>query len=258
MAHRSFVEALHIYGGAIQDISAKLVQDRTLHLHDMNHVYMQAVSSNMHPKYLARVEQAIAERYRYNNRKDRVDASELARHDQRLETALKQNNQVLSGGAIVDNSPEALKDIQYTVKRSEALLANLNEKLARDRDLHQQELHTLHAMTPSDCSCRQVTGGMCARRADVNRSRKAHDVATLKQVKEQVNHVIRGGEDETLYQVMRAHDPVQQHLAGGSKALEGGEHDIVEDVAEPAAGVKFQSPEAAALWEQITGGGDVY
>jgi hypothetical protein len=100
----SYTDALKIYDGAIDDLSARVVQDRELHTHDMAHIYMRAVSDDMHGGYLSTLEKAIGERARYGHRKDIMDAADLATHERKVGASL-------SGGG------DPLHAMTYAVKR---------------------------------------------------------------------------------------------------------------------------------------------
>jgi len=217
-SHSSLASALNTYSHAIGDLSARVVQDRTLHNHDINRLYMQAVSDNMHGGYLDTLESAINERAKFGVRKDIMDAVDLTAHEQKLNAALGTNQGVLSGGGVTDKSGHALRGMQYAVKRSRDMVENFNSKLAQDRELHRQELNALYAITPNNCPCKTIAGGMVERREVANKARQLHDATAWAEVDAGVGHALNGGGDE----------------------------------------FQFESGEAAALWEQIQGGGRVY
>lgn len=223
-SHSSLANALTTYNHAIDDLTARVVQDRTLHKHDMNNLYMQAASEGMHDGYLSTLERAISDRSTYGQGKNIMDAVDLTAHQQKLKSALGHNKRVLSGGGVADNSPRALQGMQYAVRRSRDMVSNFNRKLAQDRELHRQELQALNAITPRNSMAKQLVGGMVERRNEVNAARQLHDATVWAEADAHVAHTLNGG----------------GHMEEEDEEFQ------------------FESDEAAALWDQIQGSNGVY
>lgn len=137
--------ALQEYNSAIFNVEQKLAQDRGLHMHELTNVYMEAVNADMPMSYLNMMENVIAQRSAFNDRKTTLDAMEWSTHDAKLKKALGSNQAVLSGGATAIQGHASSRAFEYAGARSNALLHNLYRKLAHDRSLHTQELENCYA-----------------------------------------------------------------------------------------------------------------
>jgi hypothetical protein len=234
--HSDYISALKTYSHAIDDVSHRTMQDRQLHMHNLNEVYMQALAGGEHDGYVSMLEQAIGERSVYNDRKMIMDAADLTMHENKVTQALSHNRGALSGGGVVDRSSSALRGMNYAAKRSNALHASFNQKLTHDRALHQQELEALYSATPSNTACKSVLGNMIKRRVANNESRTYHDANKWAGTDAKVLSALGGGSEAIQ---------VLAHGVGGTSApqMRGG-----EDVVMP-----LENPEAAKLWGDILG-----
>lgn len=243
-SHTNFATALQIYGGACDDVSKRVIQDRTLHMHDLSELYMMALKDRMPQDYLSTVEQAMGERSVYNNRKMMMDAADFTTHDAKMSRVLGANTRALSGGGVVDSSPGALDAMKYSAMRSNAMYANFNQKLSHDRQLHLQELKALHSLTPSGTASKNVLSNFISSRMNNNNSRTQHDANMWASTDMKVSNVLGGGHTarQVLYHGVQG-QPVHNQMSGGGK-----KH-----------AMPLHNEEAAQLWGDIlNGGGNVY
>lgn len=251
-SHSNFARALQIYGGACDDVSKRVIQDRTLHMHDMSELYMMALKERMPTDYISTVEQAMGERSVYNSRKMIMDAADFTAHDRKLNGVMGANVRALSGGGVVDTSRGALDGLKYSAMRSNALYANFNQKLAHDRQLHMQELKALHSVTPSGTASKNILSNFIASRQQNNSSRTHHDAKMWAATDRSVGNVLGGG--YTAQQVL--HHGVEGKLmnhgggGGGGGGFRGGGHG-----GDPTHGLPLHNEEAARLWGEILEGG---
>jgi hypothetical protein len=242
-SHSDYAQALQIYGGACDDVTKRIIQDRALHTQNMSEAYMSALSDNMPEAYLNTIEQAIGERSIYNDRKMIMDAGDLTRHDMKLNQMLGANVGTLSGGGVSDNSRGALDGLKFSCMRSNALYANFNQKLAQDRALHMHELKALHSMTPSGTATKQILGGFIQSRTTNNMSRTTHDASMWASTDTNVTRALGGGAHQVISYGVEGSVP--RHMSGGGKKKDEGS-------------LPLHNEEAAKLWGEIlNGGGDV-
>jgi hypothetical protein len=248
-SHSDFAKAIQIYGGACDDVSKRVIQDRTLHMHDMGELYMMALKERMPSEYLSTVEQAIGERSVYNTRKMIMDAADFTAHDRKLNGVMGPNMQTLAGGGVVDTSRAALDGMKYSAMRSNALYANFNQKLAHDRELHMQELQALYSVTPSSTASKHVLKNFIASRQQNNNSRTHHDANMWASTDRSVANALGGGytAKEVLYHGVEG-KLMQNHSRGG---MRGGGHPGGIDT----HGLPLHNEEAARLWGEILQGG---
>ena len=233
--HSNYISALKKYSSAIDDVANRTIQDRQLHMHNMNEVYIQALSGGQHDGYVSMLEHAIGERSIYNQRKMILDAADLTMHETKVNRALSHNRGALSGGAVVDGSSSALRGMDYAAKRGNALHASFNQKLAHDRVVHQQELEALYSATPSNTACKSVLSSMVKARVANNSSRTQHDAKMW------------ANADAGVYSALGGGGAARQVLAHGVNAkteMRGGGDDVV---------MPLENPEAARLWGDILG-----
>lgn len=244
-SHSDYAQALQIYGGACDDVTKRIVQDRTLHMHNMNEAYMAAVRDNMPEEYLSTLEQAMGERSTYNQRKLILDSADLTRHDMKLNQMLGANVGTLSGGGVADNSQNALDGMKFSCMRSNAMYSNFNQKLAQDRALHMHELKALHSMTPSNTATKQILGGFIESRKMNNMSRTNHDASMWASTDMKVTHVLGGGAHQVISYGVEGSAPPRGMSGGGGRKKNSDK-------------LPLHNEEAAKLWGEIlNGGGDV-
>lgn len=234
--HSKYVSALKKYNVAIDDVAQRTMQDRQLHMHNMNELYIQALAGGEHPGYAAMLEQAIGERSIYNERKMIMDAADLTMHESKVGQALGHNRGALTGGAVVDAGAGALRGMSYAARRGNALHASFNQKLTHDRAVHQQELEALYSATPRNSACKSVAGSMVKGRHANNESRTYHDAKMWASTDAGVYAALGGGAEALRvlsHGVEGAHAP---RMRGGA------------DVVMP-----LENPEAAKLWGDILG-----
>lgn len=241
MSHSRYATALGTYNHAIDDVSKRIMQDRALHMQNLNELYIQSLSNNMHGGYVDMVESAIGERSTYNSRKLIHDAADLTMQDRKLNSALQNNRNVLSGGGVVDNSRQALGAMDYSTKRSNALYANFNKKLAQDRKIHMQELKALYSATPTNTACKSVLSSMLTARQQNNASRTHHDANMWAQTDQNVMQALGGG--------AIAHDVLNYGISQtyNTPRMTGGSHNT--------GSLPLHNQEAAELWGDILNGG---
>lgn len=230
MSHSRYVSALQMLNTSIDDVAHRIMQDRQLHMHNLNEVYMQALAGGEHDGYVSMLEQAIGERSTYNARKMIMDAADMSMHEDKVGQTLRHNVGALSGGAVLDTSSDALRGMNYAAKRGNALHASFLQKLTQDRAVHQQELEALCSATPSNTACKSVLMDMVKRRQGNNKSRTYHDANMWAQMDADVYNALGGGSD--------AMHVLAHGVHGESK--QGG------DVVMP-----LENPEAAKLWGDI-------
>ena len=231
MAER-YIKALNAYADRTDDLTQRIIQDRTLHMHSMNEAYMQALAGGEHPEYISMLEQAIGERSIYNDRKMILDAGDLTVHDHKVAQALGHNSDALSGGGLVDTSPSAMRGLEYAVKRSNAMHASFNKKLQQDRQMHLQELEALFSVTPSNGATKSVLASMVAGRNMDNQSRIRHDAKMWANLDSNVAELMGGG--STARRVL-AHGVENSIIQSGQPSL------------------PLTNPKAAELWSDILG-----
>jgi hypothetical protein len=235
--HAKYVNALENYNSAINDVTQRIMQDRTLHAHNMNELYIQALAGGEHPDYVSMVEQAVAERSVYNDRKMLLDAADLTVHESKLNQALRHNRGALSGGGVRDASPTALRGLNYAAKRSNALHASFNQKLAHDRAVHEQELEALYSASPSNTACKSALARMIKMRHANNRARTVHDANMWASTDAKVYSELGGGAE--------AMEVIHHGVEGAqTPQMRGGGGDIT---------MPLENPEAAKLWGDIIG-----
>lgn len=141
-----YADTVQAYNSAIENVSANIQQDRSLHMSDLCNVYMEAALTQAPDGIMTMMEEIISDRSDFSDRKLVLDAAELTMHEQKLAKSLKQNTGVLSGGSrdIVISDHEAKKAMAYAAERSNALLYNMYKKISHDRSIHQQELNNIY------------------------------------------------------------------------------------------------------------------
>jgi hypothetical protein len=231
-SHRSYASTLSTFNDAIDDVSARVQQDRVLHMHDLVSTYMQAVSSGMPHEYLSMIEKTIGERSIYNDRKMVLDAADLTMQDAKLSRALR------GGGT----SRDALKGMNYANQRSNALHANFNQKLAHDRAVHAAELDALHQATPSGNAVSSVLTNLVNMRTQNNSMRTSHDATQWATLDAQVGQALGGGGNSAAV----LNHGISQTLSGGGSntSLRGG-------AALESSRFHFANSDAAHLWQQL-------
>ncbi len=232
-----YASALQHYNTAIDDVSARVQQDRVLHMHDLTSVYMQAVSTDMPEEYLTMLEKSIGERSIYNDRKLVMDASDLTVQNSKLTGAMGTNARTLSGGGVRDFSREAMAAMHYSAKRSNALHASFNQKLQHDRSVHTSELEALASITPSHTTCGSVLSTLVQMRHENNDARTVHDAGSWADLDAQVMDELGAGRHSAdvlshgLSVTMAASTP---RMSGG-----GGPN------------FRFANSDAAQLWQNV-------
>jgi hypothetical protein len=235
-SHQSYVSTIGAYDKAIDDIVARVQQDRTLHMHDLTTTYMHAIQSRMPSNYLSMLESTIGERSTFNNRKLVLDAADLTMQEAKVKHAMGSNFTALAGGSLGDKSHNALKRLHYSAKRSNALFSTFNQKLGHDRQTHLQELKMLVDATPSNTSTKQLLSELYANRLQNNDKRLRHDARAWANV------------DRTVYGLLGGGINARSVLSHGlSKTLSGGNVDTNLHDAVKKAHFFFESPDAARL-----------
>ena len=131
MSLQNYSNVVKKYNDAIENISAKIVQDREGFMQQLGNIYSQGKKNFVNSDFLDYVEKKILVRDFSNNMKSFSDKSQLVDHIYKVNNALK-------GGASTD-----LKDLRYAAKRDNALFWNLNEKLHRQRLRQEHELELI-------------------------------------------------------------------------------------------------------------------
>ena len=243
-SHRSYASAITTFNGSIDDMSARVQQDRVLHMHDLVSTYMQAVATGMPHKYLSMVEKTIGERSIYNDRKMVLDAADLTMQDTKLSRALGANSRTLSGGGVADTSQGALKGMHYAAQRSNALHANFNQKLAHDRTAHAAEMDALQAATPSGTAVSSVLTNLVNMRSQNNVARTAHDAREWASLDAKVGHALGGGAN--VASVLSHGVSATLRASGVNTSLSGGGAAVAE-----SSKFHFATSEAAQLWQNV-------
>ena len=141
---QALANVTHSLNSNAWNVAAKMQQSRSLHMHEMSNLYMEACLSGLPTGYLSLLETTMNKRSLYNNQKSDNDSMLLSDHDMKLKNALEHNPNVLSGGAVSTNTRNARQALKYSTKRTNALLENLNQKLMHDRSVHMHELVNLY------------------------------------------------------------------------------------------------------------------
>ena len=144
-----YADTVQAYNSAIDNVSANIQQDRSLHLADLTNIYMEAALTDAPAPVMSLLEQVITDRDTFSQRKLVLDAAELTQHEQKLSRALGDNVGTLAGGSrdLIVNNHEAKKAMAYAAERSNALLYNMYKKLSHDRSIHEQELNNIYLET---------------------------------------------------------------------------------------------------------------
>ena len=242
-SHNSYASALQQFNVAIDDVSARVQQDRALHMGDLTNTYMQAIVERMPSAYLTMLETSIGQRNVYNTRKLVFDATDLSVQDAKLSRALGANSGTLSGGGVGDMSRDALKAMHYSAKRSNALHTSFNQKLAHDRTVHAHELAALYNQTPANTNTGRTLASMMSMRATNNLARTSHDAASWADTDMSIGATLGGGGNarEVLshgVQQTLSDQAAPRRFRGGGGGGRGGNY-------------RFDSPEAAALWDHV-------
>ena len=236
-SHGSYASALQTYNTSIDDVAARVQQDRTLHMHDLTTTYMHAISSGMPDQYLNMLERTIGERKIYNDRKMVFDAADLTLQNSKLTRALGANKGTLSGGGVHDTSRAALKGMHYSVQRANALYANFNQKLSHDRTVHANELSGILRTTPKATQTASVLKSLINMRETNNANRTLHDARMWADVDSRVGAIMGGGHNAT--------DVINY---GVSNTLTGGGNNTI---LKPGSSFHFGSADASKLWQHI-------
>ena len=192
-SHGNYASVIQNYDAAVDDVAARVQQDRALHMHDLTSVYMQSIVTGMPSAYLTMMENTIGERSMYNDRKMVLDAADLTMQNKKLTRALGPNAGTLSGGGVADHSHAALRGMHYSAKRSNALHTNFNQKLAHDRSIHSAELNALLNLTPPNTPVGSILRGLVTMRRENNRVRTDHDAQMWARVDSDVGASLGGG-----------------------------------------------------------------
>lgn len=245
-SHEKYAKAIRYYDTAVDDISARVQQDRSLHMHDLTNVYMQAIATRMPSEYLTMLETTIGERSIYNDRKMVLDAADLTMQNKKLTNALQQNVNTLTGGGVVDRSGNAMKNMHYAAKRGNAMYANFNQKLAHDRSVHTSELNALLASTPPNTPVAKVLTGLLNMRIKNNATRTAHDAKLWAKLDSQVNHMLGGGNNAA--DVIKHGVSTTLRGGGNNMVLRGGRNSQAHN-----SMYRFEGPASAQLWQDVMG-----
>ena len=157
-----YAVALNEGRDATIDAVARLAQDRHLHLQDVAQLYAIALSVGASQPCIQALEGALAERSIYNDRKLITDAGVITHHEQRI------------GGMDMRDG----KAVRYAATRACRLCDDANDKLQRDRELHDHELQLIKHKCAGNAALSTAVDAMIDLRHDNNRRRRAHDVAS--------------------------------------------------------------------------------
>lgn len=235
-SHQSYVSTIGVYDKAVDDLSARVQQERAMHMHDLTSTYMNAIRNRMPSEYLSLLETTIGKRSTYNDRKLVLDAADLTMQEAKVKNAMGSNFVALAGGSIIDPSHTALKKLHYSAKRSNALLANFHQKLTHDRQTHYNELKMLLDATPQNTPTGELLATIHTDRVQNNNIRTSHDRDMWSNVEQQVNSLLGGGVNA---------NSVLTH--GLNKTLSGGGADTNLRDAVRNAQFYFNSQDAARL-----------
>ena len=142
---QALANVTHNLNAHVMDVSAKVQHGRSLHMHEMGNLYMEACLWGLPSPYLSLLETTMSARHAFNSKKLNLDTEVLSDHTYKLNQALAQNSYVLSGGGgILRGGEQAHQALEYASKRSAALFENLNQKLMHDQSVHSSELSNLY------------------------------------------------------------------------------------------------------------------
>jgi hypothetical protein len=181
----NYANLLQHYNSAAWNLLQKIQQDRGVHMSELSNVYMEAVRSGLPDGFLSMVEHMIADRSTYNSRKTILDGSEMSKHAMKVSSALGPHSDVLTGGASGlagggHHNGKTVKAMDYAAKRYNALVYNLNKKLAHDRSIHFSELRNVHreaTRLAGGGDFAEMLSTMVGNRATFNARKTAFDAA---------------------------------------------------------------------------------
>ena len=181
----NYANLLQHYNSTAWNLLQKIQQDRGVHMSEMSNVYMEAVRAGLPDGFLSMVEHMIADRSTYNQRKTVLDGSEMSKHSMKVSAALGPHSDVLTGGASQlagggHYDRKTLKGMDYATQRYNALVYNLNKKLAHDRSVHFSELRNVHreaARLNGGADFTAMLANMVGNRATFNARKTAYDAA---------------------------------------------------------------------------------
>lgn len=182
------------YSAALDDLRARVQQDRSVHCQELLNVYSEAVAAGSDRAFINKVSELIAARVKANEAKVRMDALEWQEHDTKTVNALGEDGGVLQGGARRLGRRKRGKSreraMHYCGSRCNAYHMNLLKKLMHDRTTHAHELRLVldlaGGMVGNSAPLTQMVSTMDNERLKFN-SRKTHyDAQQWKQLEKQV------------------------------------------------------------------------
>lgn len=238
-AHQKYVSSIQFYDNAIEDMAARIQQDRSLHMHDLTSIYTNAVSTRLPPAYLTMMESVIGNRSIYNDRKLVMDAADLSVNESKIRNAMGANFTALAGGSINNATYDGLKGLHYSAQRCNALLSNFQQKLAHDRELHTMELKSVVDALPASSQAQTIASNLYNARLQSNNTRMMSDAKLWRSVETNVNQILGGGKAARRVLTHGVRDTLQ---GGASTTL----YDMMKHLNTPA--FKFSNPDAARLY----------
>jgi hypothetical protein len=196
-------EVERIYNSGVDSLMNRTQVNRTIHMRDLQQVYMNGLKHRANNSFLTMMENMIAERDVFNTNKMVMDAADLSHHEQRVNA-----KRHLSGGTT------------YASKRYNQLYVNALQKLTHDRSIHTQEMQQVLASTPPG-PLKQFVHTLTNERAVQNNIQMKRDAHEWDELEHRVRKVL--GNSQYTQNVLDS---------GVSQALRGGNSDItLRDIA---------------------------
>lgn len=182
------------YSAALEDLRAKVQQDRSVHCQELLNIYSEAVATGSDRAFIHKVSELIAARVQANEAKVKMDALEWQEHESKTTGALGEDSGVLRGGARGLRGKKRGKSreraLHYCGSRCNAYHTNLLKKLMHDRTTHAHELKLVldlaGGMVGATAPLTQMVSSMNSERLKYN-SRKTHyDAQQWRQLEQEV------------------------------------------------------------------------
>jgi len=185
---------LAAYSAALDDLRARVQQDRSIHCQELLNVYSEAVATGANRAFIEKVTELLAERMSDNDKKVRMDALEWEEHEHKTSRALGSDAMVMRGGARGMSKQHGSKSrktkMRYCGCRCNAYHTNLLKKLMHDRATHAHELRYVvelaGGMLGADAPMTEMVSAMAREREKYNSRKTRYDARLWRELADKV------------------------------------------------------------------------